>query len=174
MDDKAKKAEAVETRRKADLHAELERKDTVELGLFAKDKGVDLGGAATDADMHAAIELHMEAEAKKAAADAAIKEIEAQEARSIARENDGRDDTARTLRALNAVFCSDVPQDARGGTFKPVKGDAVFGGDYDVPNGKYRVAGSEWVFEIKGDKLVGAVRATQQNQYGGKGVTSVG
>lgn len=173
MNDKTKAAEAAEAKRKADLHAHLERKDGVELGLFAKEQGIDLTGVTATDDMRATIELHMEAEAKKAAADAAIRDMEAGEARKIAREAGGRDDTANTMRTLNALFCRDVPQGARAGSFKPAQDDALFGGEYDVPNGKYRVAGSEWVFEIKNDKLVNAVRATQQNQYGGKGVISV-
>lgn len=174
MNDKTKAAaEAAEAKRKSELHEELKRKDAVELGLFAKEHGIDLTGSTTPEDMRAAIELHMEDQAKKAAADQAIKDMEADQAKKIAKESGSRDDTAKTMRALNTLFCSNVPQDARAGSFKPEKGDEVFGGDYDVPNGKYRVAGSEWVFEIKNDKLVGAVRASQRNDYGGKGVISV-
>lgn len=167
------KAAAAEEKRKKDLHAELGRKDAVELDLYAKHLGIDIADAKTVEDKRAAIELHAEEQAKAAASEALIKHMEAEQGRKVAREDDSRDDAAKTVRQLNALFCRDIPQDARSGSFKPGKDDALFGGEYEVANGKYRVAGSDWVFEIRNRKLVNAVQATQANQYGGKGVISI-
>ncbi len=168
-----KQVAAAEEKRKEDLHAELKRKDAVELDLYAKQHGIDLGEAKTVADKRAAIELHAEDEAKKAIGEQRIKHMESDQGKKVANEDQQRDDTARTMRQLNALFCRDIPQPARAGTFKPENGDVLFGGDYDVPDGKYRVAGSEWVFEIRKHKLVNALQASAANQYGGKGVIEV-
>jgi hypothetical protein len=167
------KAAAAEEKRKKELHTELGRKDAVELDLYAKQLGIDISDAKTPEDKRAAIELQAEEQAKAAMADARIKHMESEQGRKVAREDDNRDDTAKIVRQLNALFCRDIPQDARSGSFKPGKDDALFGGEYDVADGKYRVAGSDWVFEIRKKKLAGAVQATQANQYGGKGVVSI-
>lgn len=167
------KAAAAEEKRKKELHAELARKDKVELDLYAKQHGIDLGDAKSVDDKRTAIELHAEDQAVKAIGEQRIKHLEDEQAKSVRTENDDRDDTAKTMRQLNALFCRDIPQPARAGTFKPEKDDALFGGDYDVPDGKYRVAGSEWVFEIRKQKLVNALQASAANQWGGKGVIPV-
>jgi hypothetical protein len=74
---------------------------------------------------------------------------------------------------LNAEFCRDIPQEGRHGSFEPEEDHPRFGGDYDVPNGKYRVAGSEWLFLIHKKKLQGAERATEANKWGGKHVIAI-
>lgn len=172
MDRKAKAA-AAEEKRKKNLHEELKRKDATELKLYAQQHSFDLSGAETVADMRAKIELLAEEVAKKAATEEEIKHLEDEEMRKIAREGGDRDQVNKDLRALNALFCSAVPQAARDGSFEPEKGDPVFGGEYEIPNGKYRVVGSEWVFEIRKGKLAGVVRAAPQNGYGGKDVIAV-
>ena len=172
MDDKMTAAEiAAENQRKTDLAGEIERKDDVELKLFAGRVGVDADKYSVRADLVAAIELKAEADA--AAGRKALKDMEDEEALKVAGEDDARPPQARVLRTLNAEFCKDIPQDGRHGTFEPSDGDIRFGGDYNVPNGKYRVAGSEWVFDIQKKKLVSAIRASEQNKYGGKGVIAI-
>lgn len=171
--DKLNAAEqASEDQRKADLAGDIERKDDVELKLFAVQLGVpDADKIAKRADLVAAIELKTEADA--AAGRKALRAMEAEEAASVAAENDKRPPSSRVIRALNAEFCRDVPQEGRAGSFEPDDGHPRFGGGYDVPDGKYRVTGSDWVFEIRKKKLAAAVMATEANRYGGKGVIAV-
>lgn len=164
--------QVAEKQRKADLAAEIERKDDVELRMFAQQIGVtDVEKITARKDLVAAVELKAEVDA--AAGRQAIRDMESEEASSVAGQDDKRLPTARILRALNAEFCRDIPQEARAGGFEPGDDDARFGGDYDVPDGKYRVLGSEWVFEIRKKKLAGAARATEKNHYGGKDVKAV-
>lgn len=172
MDFEAKIAKA-EEKRKKELHAELARKDAVELDIYAKELNIDISEAKTLEDKRAAIELHAEDEAKKAIAEARIKHMESEQGKSVASEDEKRDGAARALRQLNALFCRDIPQSARSGSFQPREDDALFGGDYEVPDGKYRVTGSEWVFQIRKKKLVDAVQATAANKYGGRDVIAV-
>jgi hypothetical protein len=42
-----------------------------------------------------------------------------------------------------------------------------------VPDGTYRVAGSDWLLTFKQNRLAAAVMATPQNQYGGRRVIAV-
>lgn len=164
--------QAAEKQRKADLAAELERKDKVELGLLAKKIGVPGHDKLhTRKDLIAAIEEKADADA--AAGRQKIRDMEAEEGRFVAGQDDSRPQSSRVLRALNAEFCRDIPQEGRAGTFEPEDNDARFGGDYDAPDGKYRVVGSDWIFEIKGKKLASAIRASEQNRYGGRDVESV-
>jgi hypothetical protein len=67
------------------------------------------------------------------------------------------------------------PAGRRAAVSSPEEDHPRFGGDYDVPNGKYRVAGSEWLFLIHKKKLQGVERsrATEANKYGGKHVIAV-
>lgn len=172
QDDRAKAREDAEAKRKADVTAAIERMDDVEVGLFAEKNGVDLAGLSTRVDKVAAIELKLDADAKAAADAAAIADIEADQADDIAAEDDGRDATARIIRRLNSEFCGDVPQAAREGGYEPDEGGA-FSGEYPVKDGRYRVVGSEWLFDFKKKRLVSANRASAANKFGGKGVIPI-
>ncbi|MFT0876003.1 hypothetical protein VRZ08_05540 [Rhodopseudomonas sp. G2_2311] len=119
-----------------------------------------------------------EAAAKQKAAEEAAKKLvddEAAQAAKIAAEDSGRSAVDRVIRRLNSDFCRDLPEGARSGDYDAdADRDQRFSEPYEVPNGRYRVAGSDWVFEIKSKKLVSAFRATDANRWGGKGVVSVG
>ena len=163
------KAEAA---RKTDLAAKLARMDATELTLYANQIGARVEAQMSDEDIRAAIELTEENAAKAEADRVRIAQMEADEGDKIITENDGLDATSRAIRRLNTEFCRHVPQNAVGGSYEPGD-DERFTGEYDVPNGKYRVTGSEWVFEIKKKALVSVVRAVPENNYGGKAVVAV-
>lgn len=166
--------EEIETTRKTDLKASLGRMDDVELGLCATQRGIDPRKFTKRDDLIAAIELQAEDEANSAASKKKIEQDEADQAKSIASEEDQRTGTAKIIRALNAEFCRDLPHEARSGSgFEPEEGHPRFGGEFDVPNGRYRVSGSDWLFDIKGKRLAGVERATEQNKFGGKKVIAV-
>lgn len=160
-----------EKRRKADLAAEMKRMDDVELRLLAARVGVAADDTTKRDDLIAAIDLKAEADA--AAGRQKIRDIEAEEGKTVEEEDAKRPATSRIIRGLNAEFCRDIPQEGRSGSFEPDEDHPRFGGDYDVPNGKYRVAGSEWLFLIHKKKLQGVERASEANKYGGKHVTEI-
>ncbi|MCD0419484.1 hypothetical protein LOC51_19895 [Rubrivivax sp. JA1024] len=130
----------------------------------------DASGLSRD-DLIAAIELHEEAQVEAAAKQLAADE--AAQAASVAREAGDRSPSDQVIRRLNADFSRDVPQAARSGEFDPA-GDPRFGGEYDVPNGRYRVVGCDWVFQIKSKKLASVLEASPANKWGGKSVVMVG
>jgi hypothetical protein len=162
---------AAEKQRKEDLAAEIKRKDDVELKLFAQQIGIDADKHPKREDLQAAIELKAEEDA--AAGRKAIRDADEEQAKSVATEEDRRTASARAVRALDAEFCRQVPQEAYSGSFEPGEAHPRFGGEYEVPNGKYRRTGSEWVFEFRKKRLISAVRATAANNYGGEGVKAV-
>lgn len=163
--------QAADKQRKTDLVKAIERMDDVELGLFAKQIGVDPAQHPGRKDLVAAVELQDEANA--AAGRQKLRDMEVAAAKDIADEDTRRPPVSRIIRALNAEFCRDIPQEGRGGRFEPDDGDLRFGGDYAVPDGKYRVVGSEWLFEIRKKMLVAAELASEKNRWGGKGVIAI-
>lgn len=171
---KPKTAAEIEDARKHDLAAKLKRMDVTELKIYAEKTGVDISSAPHRDDIVAAIELKEENDAKAAAAQKAIEDDEAAQARAIKDETDQRGPIERRIRALNGDFCRDVPQEARGGSFEPGEDHERFGGEYDVPDGRYRVTGSEWLFDIEDKRLARAQRATEQNRFGGNKVVAIG
>lgn len=171
---KPKVAAEIEEARQHDLAAKLKRMDVTELRLYAEKTGVDLSSAPHRDDIVAAIELKEENDAKAAAAQKAIEDDEKAQGEKIRDEADQRGPIERRVRALNAEFCRDVPQEARAGSFDPGEDHARFGGEYDVPDGRYRVVGSDWLFDIADKRVAGAQRATAQNNYGGKNVIAIG
>ena len=84
------------------------------------------------------------------------------------------------LIAFNADFCRGPPQDpksgqhAKDGIYTQVEGDKYDGREYPVPDGRYRVAGSEWLYDFEGGLFIEAVRASAQNEYGGPNVIAIG
>jgi hypothetical protein len=161
-----------EKQRKQDLAAEIERMDDVELRMLAvRIKVPEVDKLTARKELVDAVESKAEADA--ALGRQAIRDMEAEEDGKVSSEDARRPATSRILRALNAEFCRDIPQEGRGGHFDPGDDHPRFGGSYDVPDGKYRVTGSEWVFEIKKKKLAGALQASEANKYGGKGVIAV-
>lgn len=171
-DERVRAREDAEAKRKADLAAAIERMDDVELGLLASKNGVDIGGLTARADIVAAVEMKLDDDAKAAADAQALADIEADQASEIADEEDGRDATAKIVRRLNTEFCRDVPQAAREGSFEPEDGGA-FSGEYPVKDGRYRVVGSEWLFDFRKKRLALATRAAAANKFGGKGVIHI-
>lgn len=162
---------ADEKTRKEGLAAAMARMDDTELKLLALRAGVEADKYPKREDLIAAIELKAEADATLGRQ--ALREMDEREAAAVSVEDSKRPASARIIRALNAEFCRDVPQAGRHGSFEPDEDDVRFGGDYDVPNGKYRVSGSEWLILIHKKKLQGIERATEQNNYGGKHVIAV-
>jgi hypothetical protein len=160
-----------EKQRKADLAAEISRMDDTELALLAKRIGVEPEKSQKREDLVAEVELKAEADA--AAGRQAIRAMEEEEGAFVADEDSRRPAVSRIIRALNATFCGDIPQEGRHGSFEPDEDHPRFGGDYDVPNGKYRVAGSEWMFVIHKKKLMSAESATEANKWGGKHVIPI-
>lgn len=77
----------------------------------------------------------------------------------------------RSLIALNAEFCRDVPQEARGGRYGAVDRKR-FARQIPVPNGRYRVTGSDWILTIDRSAFAAAERAVPPH-YGGPDVIPV-
>jgi membrane protein involved in colicin uptake len=156
---------AAEAERAAALMKELGALSDAELQKRAEDLKLDVSKCKNRDEVEAAIEKHEHDAAGKARLEA-MKRAEA----------DARDrepsDTAKVLHRLNHDFCRDIPQEGRGGTFVPDDG-SEFSGSYFVPDGTYRVVGSDWLFVIKGRKLAQAMTATAANKYGGKDVIEV-
>lgn len=82
---------------------------------------------------------------------------------------------AEALRRFNADWCAALPDRAKGAEaveYSDPDPDR-FGAALPVADGRYRVAGGDWVFAFAGGKFTGAVKATRANQYGGEGVVTV-
>lgn len=83
------------------------------------------------------------------------------------------------LVGFNSEFCRDLPQDprsgqhAKDGRYDAVEGDRFAGKLFPVPDGAYRVAGSDWVHAFEGGAFVHAFRATKENGFGGPDVIAV-
>lgn len=88
-------------------------------------------------------------------------------------------DRNEALVSFNADFCRELPQDPRSGQhakdghYTQVEGDKFDGREFPVPDGRYRVAGSEWVFDFEGGAFIEAMRATAANEFGGPDVIAV-
>lgn len=88
-------------------------------------------------------------------------------------------DRNEVLVSFNADFCRDLPQDpksgqhAKDGIYTQVEGDKFDGKEYPIPDGRYRVGGSEWVFDFEGGGFVEATRATAENAHGGPAVIKI-
>lgn len=79
---------------------------------------------------------------------------------------------ATALRGLLARFTGNVPQAARGGAYEPKPGDGLGDDDLDVPNGTYRVHGSDWLITIAKKRFTLAARAMPP-KFGGANVIQV-
>jgi hypothetical protein len=80
---------------------------------------------------------------------------------------------AKALHALNIAFCANLPQGARAsGHYDADPADAVAKRRIAVPDGRYRLAGSDYVFTIAGGRLKEAVRADPPH-FGGDNVIAV-
>ena len=163
--------QSAEATRKAGLAAEMAEMDDAQLADLARRAEVDASAYPKREDLIAAIELKAEEEAAKGRQ--ALREMDEQERLAVSNQDSKRSATSLIIRALNAEFCRDIPQEGRGGSFEPEGDDPRFGGVYDVKNGKYRVAGSDWLFLISGKRLVSAETATEKNGWGGKAVIAI-
>lgn len=162
---------SAEATRKAELAAEIKEMDDTQLAELAKRAEVDASAYPKREDLIAAIELKAEEDAAKGRQ--ALRDIDAAQKAAVETEDTRRSEPARIIRALNAEWCREIPAEARGGHFEPDSDDPRFGGVYDVKNGKYRVAGSDWLFLIAGKRLVSAEFATEKNKWGGKAVIPI-
>lgn len=80
---------------------------------------------------------------------------------------------AKALHALNHGFCIELPDDMRqSGRYEVQAGDRFARQRVPVPDGKYRLAGSDYVFAIAGGRLTQAVRADPPD-FGGDDVIAV-
>lgn len=165
MDHKEKAAEA---KRAAELKKELKALSDAQLQARAEQSGVDLSRCKTRDDVETAIEKHEHDAAGKARLEALQRAED-----DAARNNPEPSATAKIVHGLNNAFCADIPQEGRAGNFVPEEDGAFSAEEYDVPDGTYRVAGSDWYFVIKGKKLAQAARASAENKWGGKDVVQV-
>lgn len=85
----------------------------------------------------------------------------------------GKNYPERIVLGLNQSFCSDVPAEARAGSFDVPSDHDRFGHHYDVPDGVYRVEGSDWLFTFAKKKLANVTRAAAENDFGGDKVIVV-
>jgi aminopeptidase N len=154
-----------------DLAAEIAAMDDTELGLLAKRADVDASKYPKRDDLIAAIKE--KASADFAAGKVELREMAESESQRVMATEEARPASARIIRALNASFCRDMPEEARAGAYEPTADEGEFGGEYAVANGIYRVLGSEWVFEIKGKRLIRAFNARPENKWGGDKVVQV-
>lgn len=84
------------------------------------------------------------------------------------------DDFHGTIRDLNRRFCAKLPEAAaKGGEYQPQDGDALARLELDVPDGTYRLVGSDWFYIVKNRRLARAALATRANKYGGPKVILV-
>lgn len=124
------------------------------------------------AEKEAADKAATDAAAKEAADKAAAVEQTKREEREAADRRKSPSLVERAVAKFNVEFCRDLPQSARGGGFEPGD-DPRFAGEFDVPDGVYRVAGGEWLHTFKGGRYTGSARATEANRWGGDKVVSV-
>lgn len=61
----------------------------------------------------------------------------------------------------------------RYGSYVQVEGDEYDGKPYGIPDGTYRVQGSDWLFRFEGGGFVEANLATAANEWGGKDAISI-
>lgn len=153
------------------LEAEMKKMDDAAVKALAQRIDVPIEKYPERKDLEAAILLKAEADAT--AGVRRIRAMDEEEAAMIATSDDKRTEASRVVRRLHAEFTRDIPQEGRSGSYEPTEDDPRFGGDHPVPDGKYRPAGSDHIYEFKKKRLVGVTRATAGNDYGGKGVKSV-
>lgn len=173
----------------ADLAGEIEGMDSVELALLAQ-------RAAIDPEKYPKREALVAAIKEKASADFAqgkleLRRMTEQQNERVDAEDAKRSPLARALRALNAEFSSCVPLPVKMfevpeeptkadmkmigywvGTFQP-NGDPRFAEEVAAKDGKYRVAGSPFVFEIRGKRVAAIHAANPANNFCGEGVVAL-
>lgn len=76
------------------------------------------------------------------------------------------------IRQFNADFCRDLPEGALSGLYSARKGDRFDGRRVMVPDGRYRIAGSDWILGFERSRFIDAVRAGPPD-FGGSGVVVV-
>jgi hypothetical protein len=147
--------------------------DDVELGLLAKRAEVD---AAAYADREAlAVAVKAKVAADFVAGKLALhKMVEDENTKADAvLVGQERGDSA-IIRRLNAEFCRELPEGViSGSAFEPAEDHPRFGGEYAVADGRYRVVGSDFVFEIAGRRMAQAFAATRANAWGGGKVIAI-
>jgi hypothetical protein len=79
---------------------------------------------------------------------------------------------AEIVRAFNKDFCAHLPGDARFGRYSAETGDSFAAERYRVPDGRFRVTGSEWVLCFQNQRFVDAIRAVPPD-FGGADVVEV-
>lgn len=85
----------------------------------------------------------------------------------------GGNNAERTVLRVNRDWCAALPPEAVGGSFDVPADHDRFGDRYDVPDGVYRVQGSDWLFTFSKGRLVNGSRATPANEFGGPAVKIV-
>lgn len=183
-----------------ELAAEISTMDGVEIGILAERAQVDAEKFPERAHLEAAIEEKARADFIKGKVE--LREMTETQNKRADEEDRKRTAEARVLHALNREFSRIVPatlhmfvmpelpenptqEDLRReklmqrmighwvGSYCPPRGDPSFGGEYAVPNGKYRVAGSPFIFEFKSRRLVEVRAANPDNDFGGEDVKAV-
>lgn len=70
----------------------------------------------------------------------------------------------RSIRSVNAAFIKDLPRAVRSGGVHTVDPDSPEAGEHRVPDGRYRVSGSDYVLEFRDGKWAGAVLANPRGE----------
>lgn len=157
--------------------AKLRDMNADQLKQYAADNKVDVSKAESADDVRQLLledaENKLSPGEKDQLRKARLDEADAQDRAAAAKRKPDLSEVERTVVRINLEFCRDIPQSGRGGTFTVEKNDPRFGGDYAVPNGTYRVAGSDWLYTFRGGRFVSAHLATPENRWGGEKVISV-
>lgn len=81
---------------------------------------------------------------------------------------------ATALRDLTARFAGNIPAKAlKGSPYQPEPGDGVSDAVLDLPDGTYRVSGSDWLVMVEDGAAVQFERANAVNKFGGDSVIEV-
>jgi hypothetical protein len=151
-----------------DLRAELAKLDDKDLLNAAIDLNVSIDPTDTRDEREFAIasaRIAADEQAAAAAAEAAAKEKEQAAREAFYKTKEGRAQRAkdeaqardRAVRAVNAGFIRAVPRPALSAGAHAVDPDSAEGrAEYPVPDGGYRVVGSDWVMQFKGGRWVAA------------------
>lgn len=157
-----------------DLQKRVPHYDADKLRKIAHDQGVDVSKATTIEEARAAILADAEGKLSAADREALAKERLAEMERDDKAKGPAAepDEVTKTIRQVNTDFCREVPQELRNGG-EVEEGHARFGGRYKVPDGTYRIEGSEWLYTFAGQRLKGVGIASAANKWGGESVKSV-
>jgi hypothetical protein len=78
------------------------------------------------------------------------------------------DETDKAVREVYNAFTAAIPARAQSsGAHEVPKDEWAAAARRDVPDGRYRVLGADWIMQFKGGRLIAAVRANEQTSPAG-------